>query len=132
LQSLSTEARFAEVIYGSQKPLCAMMCSWHHGFYFLQAIEPMQRIFDLSAASSAVNDPSGIVPGVVDSGRASSSCKSNGGEEEEGPVCLFKFLAPFFLSYVEVSRDLFVIGTALRRPSGLFPVQKNTGHTALS
>jgi hypothetical protein len=31
LRSLSTEARLAEVICGRQRPLRAVMCSWHHG-----------------------------------------------------------------------------------------------------
>jgi hypothetical protein len=37
------------------------MCSWHHGIQFLQAVEQVRRIFELSAASRAVVYPSGVV-----------------------------------------------------------------------
>jgi hypothetical protein len=62
-RSSYTKARFAEVILGRQRPLRAVMCSWHHGIRFIQ-----RRIFEFSAASRAVGDPTGVVPGVVGGG----------------------------------------------------------------
>jgi hypothetical protein len=62
LRSSSTKARSAAVIIGLERPLRAVMCSWHHGIQFLQAVEQVRRIFELSAASRAVVYPSGVVP----------------------------------------------------------------------
>jgi hypothetical protein len=76
----STKAKLAAVIFGHQRPPRAVMCSWHHGFQFLQ----WRRIFELKAASRVVGDPSGVVPGVVGGGRGLISPKSTGGEE--GPL----------------------------------------------
>jgi hypothetical protein len=39
----------------------------------------MQRIFELKAASHAIGDPSGVVPGVVGGGRSLISPKSTDG-----------------------------------------------------
>jgi hypothetical protein len=114
LRSLSTEAKLAEVIFGRQRPLRAVMCSWHHGNLLLQ----LRRIFELKAASRVVGDPSGIAPGVVGGGRGLISPKSAGGEEE-GPLCLAAFLFSVLFANVEdpygntlCNRGLFVTFTA--------------------
>jgi hypothetical protein len=113
LRSLSTEARLAEVIFGRQRPLRAVMCSWHHGNLLLH----LRRIFELKAASRAVGDPSGVVPGVVGGGRGLISPKSTGGEE--GPLCLAAFLFSVLFAIVEdpyentlCNRGLFATFTA--------------------
>jgi hypothetical protein len=76
----------------------------------------MRRIFEPSVASRAVDDPSGVVPGVIGGGHDWSSPKSTGGEE--GLDCFSYFLS-VFLAYVEdpygnlsCNRGLFVILTA--------------------
>jgi hypothetical protein len=50
-------------------------------YFFLHAIEPMRRITDLVTAIHPDGEPSGLVPGVVDSGRCSRSCRGSGGDE---------------------------------------------------
>jgi hypothetical protein len=76
----------------------------------------MRRIFEPSVASRAVDEPSGVVPGVIGGGHDWSSPKSTGGEE--GLDCFSYFLS-VFLAYVEdtyrnlsCNRGLFVILTA--------------------
>jgi hypothetical protein len=96
LRSLSTKARLAEVIFGRERPLRAVMCSWHHGNHLLQ----LRRIFELRAASRAVGDPSGVVPSVVGGGRGLNSPESTDGEEE-GPFCFATFLFIVLFANVE-------------------------------
>jgi hypothetical protein len=86
LRSSSTKARSVAVIFGPERPFHAVMCSWHHGIQFLQAIEPMRRIFELIATSRAAVDRSGVVAGVTRGGRDCSSSKSTGGKAK-GPDC---------------------------------------------
>jgi hypothetical protein len=94
-REFSTKAKLAAVIFGRQRPPRAVMCSWHHGIQFLQ----LRRIFELKAASRAVGDPSGVVPGVVDGGRGLNSPKSTGGEE--GPFYFSTYLSSVLSANVE-------------------------------
>jgi hypothetical protein len=94
-RELFTKAKLAEVIFGCQRPPRAVMCRWHHGFHFLQR----QRIFEFKAASRAVGDPSGVVPGVVGGGRGLISLRSTGGEE--GPSFLLAYLSCVLFVNVE-------------------------------
>jgi hypothetical protein len=71
---------------------------------FLPAYEPKPRISNLTMASHADGNPSGVVPGVVDG--ALRSCQGQG--REEGPDCVFKFV---FLAKVE---DYFVFSILMR------------------
>jgi hypothetical protein len=50
-------------------------------YLFLQAVMPMQRISDLDTTIHPGSGPSGVVPGVVVSGRCSRSWRSSSGEE---------------------------------------------------
>jgi hypothetical protein len=79
----------ADVICGHERPLCAVMCSWHHIFYFLQAMKPKRRVFGLGAALHADGDPSGAVPGADAGDHGSSPSLSSGGEE--GLDCFLNF-----------------------------------------
>jgi hypothetical protein len=112
-REFSIKAKLAAVIFGRQRPPRAVMCNWHHGFQFLQ----LRRIFELEAASRAVGDPSGVVPGVVGGGRGLNSPKSTGGEE--GPSYFLAYLSSVLSTNVEdpygktsCNRGLFVTFTA--------------------
>jgi hypothetical protein len=112
-RELSTKVMLAAVIFGHQRPPRAVMCSWHHGFQFLQR----QRFFEFKAASRAVGDPSGVVPGVVGGGRGLISPKSTG--SEEGPSIFLAYLSSVLSVNVEdpfgntsCKRGLFVIFSA--------------------
>ncbi|KAK1631071.1 hypothetical protein QYE76_005386 [Lolium multiflorum] len=108
-RSSSTKDRVADVILGQQRPLRDVVFGWHHIIFFLQAVVPMRRIFGLSAALHADGDPSGVVPGVDDGGRASRPWQSCGGEE--APDCVFRFLVEVFLVK---SRDCFLVTIFVR------------------
>lgn len=108
-RSSSTEDKVADVILGQQRPLRDVVFGWHHIIFFLEAVVPMRRIFGLSAALHADGDPSGVVPGVDDGGRASRPWQSCGGEE--APDCVFCFLVEVFLVK---SRDCFLVAIFVR------------------
>jgi hypothetical protein len=50
-------------------------------FLFLQAAKPIRRISDLVTAIHLDGKPSGVVPGIVVSGRCSRSWRTSGGDE---------------------------------------------------
>ena len=100
---------YAGAICGRRRPLRAVVVSCNHGLFFLQAMMPMRRIFDLSVTLQADDDPSGFVPGVAAGRRVSRSCKRCG--REEGPDCFFNFYFEVFLVKVE---GLFVIFSFFR------------------
>jgi hypothetical protein len=95
----STKAKLVVVNFGRQRSPRAVMCSWHHNIQFLH----IWRIFELKAASRAVDDPSGVVPGVVVGGCGLNSPKSTGGEE--GPFCFTAFLSSVLFANVEDSYE---------------------------
>jgi hypothetical protein len=80
LRSSSTEVMIADVICGQGRPLRAVVFSWHYSFFFLQAGEPLRRIFGFGAAPHACLAPSGVVPGGGAGSRASRSHIVEGGK----------------------------------------------------
>ena len=91
--------KFAEAICGRRRPLRAVVMSCSHGLFFLQAMMPMRRIFDLSVTPQADDDPSGSVPGVVAGRHVVGSCSSCG--REEGPDGFSRLLLWVLCAIVE-------------------------------
>ena len=104
LQRIHAKDKLAGAICGRQRPLRAVVVGCSHGLFFLHAMMPMQRIFDLNVTLQADGDPSGFVPGVDTGRRVSTSCQSCG--REEGSDRFFSFLSVILLVKVE---GLFVI-----------------------